>query len=762
MIPPVVLRRPVGDKSPMAMLHYGADCREALRLMPSESVHCVVTSPPYWGLREYEVTETTWGDGDWRGHLGLEPTPEMYVEHLVEVFREVWRVLREDGTLWLNLGDSYSRGRTGRDDERRMAQDPEHWKRSPTGGPSRDRNRVPGLKEKDLVGIPWMVAFALRSDGWFLRNDVVWCLSGGTRVYARRKHSEGPMTIHELVRLNPADVQLWNGTKWVQVLGWSETQRPESTFEIQFRNGERVGCTPGHEWPTKRGLVTAEGLRVGDVVEVCRLPEPLDPEQPTLLPDELIGWFVGTYLADGSKGDDGAVIQIASHTEEHERFTRLVAIAQAYGSTCTRHQTSENGCTINLRSPALLGILDQYLRGNTAKHKHLDPRCWRRNDNFLEALMRGYLAGDSHREEVNSRWKLDFCQNDRLAADLRTVAARLGWSLRLRRQQHMMEGKKFPGWGGDLKITRGEHWNSKADGEIVTIRKSRARKFWDIGLVEEPHLFALASGILTHNSKANCLPESVEDRCTRAHEYVFHLSKAAHYYYDLDAIREPHTMRPQRRPDGHKRRRPGSLLPEHTWSGTAREEPDIDGDPRGRNKRTVWSMTTVPYPEAHFATFPPDLPRTCILAGTSDKGCCPTCGAPWRRVVETSGGRDWRSDTMVSKGIPGDLDGDGSHKRGQSSSPLNDTKIRMTVGWQPSCPCPPHDPAPCTVLDPFSGSGTTGMVALALGRNYVGIDLSERYLGLAARRIDEDWGDEDTDHEDLSGGLLDLLLAEEP
>jgi DNA modification methylase len=128
---------PYGDKSYASTLIYGQDNRVSMKGMPDKSVQCVVTSPPYWGLRDYGV----------EGQLGMEDTPEQFVANLVEVFREVRRVLRDDGTLWLNLGDSYAAQSSG----------------------------LPaGIKHKDLVGIPWMTAFALRADGWYLRQDIIW------------------------------------------------------------------------------------------------------------------------------------------------------------------------------------------------------------------------------------------------------------------------------------------------------------------------------------------------------------------------------------------------------------------------------------------------------------------------------------------------------------------------------------------------------------------------------------------------------------
>lgn len=134
------------------------DALSVLKTMPAQSINTCVTSPPYWGLRDYGVD----------GQLGLEPTPTEYVANLVEVFREVRRVLRDDGTLWLNLGDSYNGARMNRSGQHgykdgRSNRD----KRFSVGG-------VEGLKPKDLVGIPWMVAFALRADGWYLRQDIIW------------------------------------------------------------------------------------------------------------------------------------------------------------------------------------------------------------------------------------------------------------------------------------------------------------------------------------------------------------------------------------------------------------------------------------------------------------------------------------------------------------------------------------------------------------------------------------------------------------
>ena len=139
------------------------DNRETLKRLPEQSVQTVVTSPPYWGLRDY-------GEGD---QIGLEPTPDEFVEQLCLVFDEVWRVLKDDGTLWLNLGDSYAAMRDSKST-------PDTLRAGDGTKVSTAANRNPanlkqaGLKHKDLVGIPWRVAFALQARGWYLRSDIIW------------------------------------------------------------------------------------------------------------------------------------------------------------------------------------------------------------------------------------------------------------------------------------------------------------------------------------------------------------------------------------------------------------------------------------------------------------------------------------------------------------------------------------------------------------------------------------------------------------
>lgn len=370
---------------------------DVLRTLPDASVHCVVTSPPYWGLRDYGT----------EGQIGLEPTPQEYVANMVAVFREVRRVLRDDGTCWLNLGDSYA-SNWGMGAKRKSSWwstaseelEGKGWGDVETAIPPNSfKSSGPGMKVKDLCGIPWRVAFALQEDGWWLRSDIIW-------------HKPNPM------------------------------------------------------------------------------------------------------------------------------------------------------------------------------------------------------------------------------------------------------------------------------------------------------------------------PESVTDRPTKAHEYVFLLTKSARYFYDTDAIRDEPTSRPKAS---------DTLITEHRRSdgmenygmgvkGTSGIYGQPMTHPAGRNARTVWTISTAPYSGAHFAVMPPKLVEPCIKAGTSAHGCCPVCGAPWVRVVE-------RTPMVIdrSNNHPPEL-------RTRTSGTMLESPTATTTGWRPTCA---HDaePIPCTVLDPFSGAGTTALVALGLGRNAIGIELNPQYIELAQQRI---------------------------
>lgn len=182
------------------------DTRAVLKTLPVESVNCVVTSPPYWGLRDYGHD----------GQIGLEKTPEAYVSELVAVFRDVRRVLRADGTVWLNLGDSYGLGGMSNPSGRSTLGG---GKDRGASGYSISRTVPSGLKPKDLVGIPWRVAFALQSDGWYLRSDIIWAKPNPMPESV----TDRPTKAHEYVFLLTKSARYWYDAKAIAdaVSGWS-------------------------------------------------------------------------------------------------------------------------------------------------------------------------------------------------------------------------------------------------------------------------------------------------------------------------------------------------------------------------------------------------------------------------------------------------------------------------------------------------------------------------------------------------------------
>jgi DNA modification methylase len=267
------------------------------------------------------------------------------------------------------------------------------------------------------------------------------------------------------------------------------------------------------------------------------------------------------------------------------------------------------------------------------------------------------------------------------------------------------------------------------------------------GLVNVPHrvLFALKDDGWVHAmehvwAKPDPMPESVRNRCTRAHEYVFLLAKSARYYYDNEAIKEAGMQTPQRRFTSTYKTPPERIGERGTHA--VRGERAADGAD-ARNKRSVWTLSSGGgYAGAHFATFPRALVEPCVLAGTSARGCCAGCGAPHRRRVE--GERVPTRPGKVSKVYePGNNKqdtGDDRRLRGFNArwreghvvgnrDPGRHVTTTRTVGWEPTCPCGDGGAVrPCVVLDPFVGSGTTCLVAVDLGRAGWGIELSEEYL----------------------------------
>ncbi len=553
---------------------------EELAALPADSVHCVVTSPPYYSLRDYKgLPDFTFGDG-WTGQLGLEPTPELYIDHMVEVFRGVRRVLRPDGTCWLNLGDCYANtGKSG------GGAQGARWQGM--GGTTDEckgtfKYAPPGLKPKDLMMIPHRVAVALQEPYYTGRikssDDRIWL--------AAMLDAEGCLFIHK-------------------------RKAGQHNGQGYYRTNDNFG--PGVEISnTSLAVIERIHALVGQG-SICSQ----GPEENNRRKQRLYRWNLRT---------------IECREFVREVYPHLVAKQQ--------------------QARILYGCLPS---GERAEAAHA-------------ALISLHRTGQS---DVD-------CQEP----------------------PSMYE----PGWYVRCDIV------------------------W---------------------SKLNPMPESVTDRPTRAHEYLFLLAKSERYYYDAEALKEraawpdgPNAPDKIKSPYGQGFTRRADKQAETGLTDPAgpdmtkvgfndrwNEAKDDGSAPVGRNKRSVWTIATVPYPEAHFATFPPDLVRPCIQAGTSERGACAACGAGGERAVEitrterTTGGHSPKRASINEGG-------------GESSCLVNNTlPSSVTVGWQPTCDCPPGNSIPATVCDPFLGSGTTLEVAASLGRRGVGIEGNPTYLPLIEKRL---------------------------
>ena len=551
------------------------DVRDMLATLPDESVHCVVTSPPYWGLRDYGV----------EGQIGMEPTMGEHIDTMVEVFREVRRVLRKDGTVWLNYGDCYAAAPRGN-----RYPGGGNLTNSNIGSPVEDarwhaaRNRpVPegwsksGLKPKDLCMIPNRLAIALQDDGWWVRSEIIWAKPNSMPESV----TDRPATAHEKIWLLSKAARYWYDAEAV-----------------------RTGWTSG------RDDMRANGLRTGTAYT----------NQDGIQPN--------SQKSDKQPG----------HGRRHAGFNDRWK---------EKHGNAKKGTETVLSLQE-----DTFQISLLPEERRIDREC-----------VSAVLGGQGNGMESDTR-----------------------------RPEEIVAGQPIDGGAGK-------------DGAILCVSKGTGG-----------------------NQTETCEPSSTgEDD-----------------YLDPDSGRMgPDQGRPPNAvcllPEDRSATDPGSCNSDQQGRASPESERGAGVPPMqrpegeqnsGANLRNVWTIPTKGFSGAHYATFPPDLIVPCIKAGTSEKGCCAECGAPWVREVETeqqilshSGGRKTT----------------GSVSSGQSSDGPRTRRIDKTIGWSPSCAC---DAAtiPCTVLDPFIGSGTTAMVADRLGRDCIGIDLNPANVEMSLGRIKDDAG----------------------
>lgn len=301
-----------------------AECLSHLRTMQDECIDCVVTSPPYYGLRDYGCD----------GQVGLEDTPEEYVQRLVEIFHEVKRCLKPEGTLWLNLGDSYNgnkKGNTETKKNKRVVSD------------SFEKKLWHGAKEKDLIGIPWMVAFALRADGWYLRQDIIWAKPNPMPESVKDRCTKS----HEYIFLLTKSPKYYFDYEAIQEEATGYDGRKDTMNKGGKKyEGVNQAASRGHErWkfknladkgqqPNSMHLRRADGMADEqypvrnklDVWQVC--PKPSKEEHYAMYPEELVKYCIEAGCPEGGVVFDpfmgsGTTAAVAKKLDRHYYGTEL-------------------------------------------------------------------------------------------------------------------------------------------------------------------------------------------------------------------------------------------------------------------------------------------------------------------------------------------------------------------------------------------------------------------------------------------------------
>lgn len=650
------------------------------------------------------------------GQIGLEPTPDEFVAALVDVFHAVRRVLRDDGTVWLNLGDSYASHGAGADGKELAY--------IVTAGDRKARSAPEGTKPKDLLGIPWLVAFALRADGWYLRSEIIW-------------HKPNPM---------PESV----------------TDRPTKSHEQVFLLSKR---------PTY--YYDADAIREADLG--TDHPRHILVGQPSLEPSGGIAApNVGLRKAEGRNGagrNRRSVWTVATQPYVGAHFACVDAATEALTLDGWRtHDELDDGDEI--------AAYDQ-----TTGRLRWEPATFHRYD--YDGEMVAIEKRDvSQRLTPNHRCLTRSVKGHERVVDAASLTP--GMCMPVSAEFDMRPGGNMDarwgallGWwiteGHDRGGDRGHIYQSESANpqHVVTIREclhaldaefdeSRREREWR-GRLSIEIAFRIRGRVLTqlralaperklapytlwmcsdHASRQAVLDALIDGDGHRRAD-----GRACVVQRDRDAIDTMQALAVTLGYRAHITQRSDGV---HVLYLTRKRWITLRGsngkhEPIGREHYagTVW-CPSVPSsfwlarrdgkPFITGNTFPPKLIEPCILAGCPER-CCSVCGAPWERVVEretTFESGSGRSGNPIN-GKQTAVQGGG----GTADLRLGPTVSSRTLDFEPSCT---HnaDPTPGTVLDPFAGAGTTGIVAQRNGRSFVGIELNAEYADLARDRIATD------------------------
>jgi len=367
------------------------------------------------------------------------------------------------------------------------------------------------------------------------------------------------------------------------------------------------------------------------------------------------------------------------------------------------------------------------------------PPYWGLRDYGVE----GQLGLEKTPEEYVSKMVKIFAEVKRVLKNEGTLWLNLGDSYAGNCSQASSGGRAGFGNPRERIVNRGkdrstDKWSySNCPAQGVLKPKDLCGIPWRVALALQADGWYLRSDIIW--SKPNPMPESVTDRPTKAHEYLFLMSKNPNYYYDQQSIREPH-KEPWRGKGEHESSTPHKgRLDDQSKQQAAFTVGNRQYNPAGRNRRTVWEINTKPYLKAHFATFPPKLIEPCILAGCPAEVCV-KCGKGRERILDKPKPPKevFTKTRKPTDGFVGGFNHDGEFVgTGQKLNNWLNEHPAKTTGWT-SCKCKAEFERGL-VLDPFMGSGTTAITARKLARNYVGIELNPEYIPLIEKRVEQEY-----------------------
>ncbi len=697
---------------------FNGDCIDVLRAMPAASVHCVVTSPPYWGLRDYGVD----------GQIGLEETVDEWVARLVAVFDEVRRVLRDDGTLWLNLGDSYASSPPGNVEgvgrtsglNGANGSNGKYRETLKSGHAQKMNTVVGGLKSKDLIGQPWMVAFALRAAGWYLRSDIIWHKPSPMPESVRDR----PTKAHEYLFLLAKAPRYYFDAEAVREDGAGRLDRwpgpkgriggdrhsAQSLAEATGRNLRDVWTIPSEPFPDAHfacvdadtECLTSEGWKRHDEIKPGSLAAQFDIDSQRLswgAVEDVARYSVTDQEMVVARNRDLRMVLTPNHrcvvqlrhnkTREYQKpvVVRADELKASHGVPVVAEWEPCGDSSLPLEWAELLGwyIAEGYenkssLAVEIYQSESANPTHCRR----IEELLR-QTGVEWTRAQAERLWK------DRPSVQNAYRVAGYG-AMRLR---ELAPKKRIPVsalmWSHDRceALLRGlihGDGHTRQDGRACFVQRGADQIDMFQALAVRCGLAACVSPRMAPGDLWTCYLTKHKTRSFRGTAGAG-APPAVERYSGI-------VWCPK--------------LPLGTWLARRNGRIFITGN-----------------------TFPTRLVEPCIKAGTSERGCCPACGAPWVREVE-SGKGDAYTKAARNNGRP-----DGGERRnlGGGQKEWNSYAPPSTTGWSPSCACDAGDPIPCTVLDPFGGSGTTGVVAESLLRRAALIELSPEYCAIAKKRL---------------------------